>query len=383
MNNPNTIDPQNVEIRHLTPKLWEDTRQRAQSMIITRLKEPAWSEFAPAQVQGSRVTTYVVYGLLIVVALAAFLISAGKQVIAFSLISVPLLIEYPEWISTLYITVGIIASLTLNEFGVILFGYAAKVRARDPLSSTTLRVFQFLCVTIALGGNITVTALNIVAEAAVFEWIVAITAPLIVMGVGTVIEQAAIQQQEAYQAARTTYTEALKQYRLSRADPESDPRWLEVWGREILESLSRLPGQRPVIEAMIAADDSARVRLVAAEYQRQSWSVQLKQLTEPIAVSPVSPSVSGTGERRVTGVSPSQLQSGVSGAVSGETPRMTARRLLAEQPELMNVSLAELVRAHGLNESAWSRAKGDIKAEQLASIEVPVEKKEQEQEVTS
>lgn len=368
MNNDNEVfvNTQTPGIRHLTPKQWEATRVSARAIILSRLKEPTWAEFAPVAEQGSPSTKYVVYALLFIVAFAAFLISAGKQVAAFSLIVTPLLEKYPDRISPAYVTVVIVAALTLAEFGVILFGYAAKVISQDRTSEYTLRVFQGLCVIIALGGNITVTALNIVPDAAVFEWIVAITAPLIVMGVGVIVEQSALRGQEHYAAARTAFDMATEKYRAARAEPETDPAWLETWGKEILEGLKRIPGQRVVIESIEESDPAARGRLASIEYNRQAWIFQPVVIETSQSVSPKSLTRGETAKRLV---SPSQSISGDTSETGemrqGEMPRQTAKRLLAEQPDLMAISLSDLVTSHGLNRSAWARAKTDIETARI------------------
>lgn len=373
MTNSNELntETQSLDIRHLTPRQWEDSRQRARAVILLRIKEPVWSDFAPAAEQGSPTTKYVVYALLFIVAFAAFLISAGKQVAAFSLIMSPLLEKYPDRISPAYVTVVIVAALTLAEFGVILFGYAAKVISQDKASEYTLRFFQALCVIIALGGNITVTALNIVTEAAAFEWAVALTAPLIVMGVGVIVEQSSLRGQERHTSARIAFDAATEKYRAARTEPESDGQWLETWGKEILEGLKRIStNQRASIEAMEAFDPAVRGRLASAEYQRQSWVFQ-----------PVTIELSANGSRRSLNsgsrapvpVQAAPEQSSEQGehvqVGIGETARQAAIRKLTESPQLMDISRTQLTATYGLNQSAWQRAKDEIKS---AGIEVTI-----------
>src|SRR5579864_3223968 len=110
----------------LSSDQWEATRTRAETIIRARLQRPDRSRFVMRDAKYPPVIAAFAIALLIVVALAAFVISAGKQIAAFDVISARLAADYAGRISAGYVNAVLIAALALSEFGVILFGLGAK-----------------------------------------------------------------------------------------------------------------------------------------------------------------------------------------------------------------------------------------------------------------
>lgn len=286
--------PSLENIRHLTNIQWEKALAKAKEVIGNRqISEPNRADFFQRESDYPPLLVNTVLVLLALVAAAAFFISAGKQVVAFDVISDPLHVRYSGRISQSYIDVIVIAALLLSEAGVILFGLASNIFTADRSRQRILRAFQVACMVIALSANISVTAQNLAADMPVFDWLVTFLAPIIVIGVGLVIEQLAHRWIIQRVRAVSDYNTALMDYKQVSAHPEKHPEWGAVWGAEILDALIRASASnRLLIEELIAIDPTCRREIVTREWARHQWSFDPEQLSKSPQVAAQLP-VSG------------------------------------------------------------------------------------------
>jgi hypothetical protein len=262
-------------IEQLNSDRWDKAKQNARLKIAARTPKPTLDQYLAADSKYSATVMRVGGLLLVLVALAAFVISAGRQIAAFDTITAPLAVGYSTRISAAYVDLVLIAALGLSEFGVIVFGAGAKVIAKTNIEKTILRLFQVLSILIAISGNLTVWALNYshntLPVVELFDLLITISAPTLVVGIGVMIERLVSDNVAHRHNAMQAYALALKNWEQSSAAPEKHPDWFEVWGNCILDQLRATKKNRDEIDRLIADDPTVRQELVYREYKRYEW----------------------------------------------------------------------------------------------------------------
>lgn len=330
------------ELDHLNARGWEKARENAEKIIRARLKEPTREAYFSIEDKPSNVDR-AISGLLVLVAVASFGVSAAKEIAALDLVLSPLP-TISERISASYVSLLLLACLSLSEAGVLLFGLAIKP-SMARTARYTYRFFQWLCMSIALVANATITALHPIASAWVFDLLLTFAPPLVVIGVGLVLEERAKSVNARKDSAQAAYDAALTVYRRVNENPELDDDFMRVWGQAIVEAMvARSLKNKELLPAWLDEHPEIAAQVAQREYNRYQWIFQPvsqpempKQVEQPKAVSIVS---GGTAE----------------------TARERAVKLLSETPELMQLSLTQLVEKHPeISRSTWNRAKQDVK----------------------
>jgi hypothetical protein len=258
-------------IPHLSAERWQKARQRAIDTVRASVPEPD-----PAHYISQRgISTFPAWftrgliALLVIVAGAAFWMSAGKQIMAAGMLITPLSASprlSPFWGDT-----AIILSLAFGELGAILFQVAASVfdgRGRR----LVFRTFAVLCAALAVIANVSITATHQVGEVAVFEWLLTLIPPVAVLGIGMLIEGLVMHSLKARAEQRAAYQAAMVAYRQAQADPEKHPDFGRTWAKAIFDELCRYKRDRDLIMPLVEQDRAVMLQLVQREYaEHMAW----------------------------------------------------------------------------------------------------------------
>jgi hypothetical protein len=262
---------------------WERARHNAREIVRSRLQRPEPSQYAVRVY--TRLPEGFTKGMLIVlgiIALAAFWISAGKQIAATDIVLSPIVKEYDNRLSTGWADVGIGLNLLLGELGTILFFTAAGI---FPGGSIRWRAFEFkpvslafraaglMCATFAILANVTITYLHPQKDVMFYEWFLTLAPPFVVLFIGLYAERLLLMSVEARARAREAYEAAVETYQRYQADPESHPEFVAIWKREIFDQLMKVSAaNRKKIEEAIQANPDVRMLLVQREHLRHEWT---------------------------------------------------------------------------------------------------------------
>lgn len=330
----------------LNVKRWEDARATAEATIRARLKEPDRALFFKRESDRPPLLSGIVTALLIVVAATSFLISAAKEIAAADIVlrGLP---EVSDRLSASFISWLIVFVLALSELGVILFGLAVHDQPGRS-GRLLLRAFQITCMCVALGANITITVQHPIWNALVFDWLLTLVPPVVVIGIGLVMEAQAQRAIESRAGALREYRAAESAYQIALATPEAHPEFMGVWGKCIIEQvIGRNQSHRAQLAAWLDERPALRAEIAQREYARNNWKFQplleiSRNAAEPQKSSPEIPEISEKVSMKLA----------------------TALEILRNFPDDMALSGAALVEKHGGYPSVWSKAKSKIREEQ-------------------
>jgi len=255
----------------LTTARWETARTRAEELVRGRIKAPLKAQFTVTDSEYPQSLIVAVLALMVIVAMAAFYISAGKEIMAGDMISA-ILATASVRISPAYVSGVLVAILLLGECGALLFGLAARIFGQRRIVLVFLRVCQGGCVLIAMMSNATVTLAYPVVAAMVFDWFITLAAPALVIGIGLIIEELIASWLLVRQQAIDNYNRAMANWRQAVDDPAKHPDFNRIWGESILEQLiGASKHNRETIPALIDETPQIRAVIVSREYQRHQW----------------------------------------------------------------------------------------------------------------
>jgi hypothetical protein len=258
-------------IPHLSAERWQQARQRAIETVRASVPEPEPSHYISRQ----GISTFPAWftksliALLMIVAGAAFWMSAGKQVMAAGMLITPL--STSPRLSPLWGDAAIILSLAFGELGAILFQVAASVfdgRGRR----LVFRTFAVLCAALAVIANVSITATHQVGEVAVFEWFMTLIPPVAVLGIGMLIEGLVMFSLKARAEQRAAYQAAMDEYRRVQASPDKHPDFGRTWAKAIFDEMCRYKRDRDLILPLVEQDRAVMLQLVQREYaDHMAW----------------------------------------------------------------------------------------------------------------
>lgn len=357
------------DVPHLDSTRWERALKNAKAIVISRVQKqefqkPERDTYFKRESKYPPILIGIVLVLLVMVALAAFLISAGKQVVAFDIVSRFLVDKYGVRISERYIDTIVVAALMLSEAGVILFGLAANIFSSNGRTTSTFRLFQLFCTVITLLANISVTALNLAMEMPVFDGAVTLIPPLLVIGIGWIMEQMAhtwilmrLESIKAYETAIAEYTKAVEteeaRYKLLTQEPTKHPEWSKVWGDCIIDQLRATAKAREVFEALEKDDPQVGAKLAYREWERRQQDYNFQKISE----------ISKKSQNPVSD------RSGDSSEFQEQRPMnvMSGLKIMQRDPELMKLQGKELVERFGGSASTWTRVKAEYRKLQTST----------------
>ena len=360
----------------LTAKRWEDSRTNAERLIGQRLTAPSRSTYKALDSQYPPRLIGIVVVMLLIVALAALYISAGKEIAVVDTVMRDLVSYYPR-LTAAYIEVAIIGVLLLAELGALLFGLASRVLASRRVHGQLMRAFQLACVTVAIVGNMTITLSHPVVEAIVFDWVLTLGAPLLVIGIGAIIEELLATWLLARQQAIRDFNQALNVYQSAMADPESHPDFFRLWGECIFEQILKQSGHnRDALPPLLESDPGLKLVVVSMEWARHDW-----QFTADIAAEIAGRITKWNDVPSLKQPEPSQRSSPETleliettrnvSLVSSGTPLETAKAALSQYGDLLaKMSLSQLetwseASGNKISRATWNRARLSLSSSSL------------------
>lgn len=268
-----------------------NAQQAAKDAVKKRIEEPKQDQFN-AEVTSRFSSRFIqsVWAGLIITLLASFWISAGKQVAAAGLVFDPLPEQYTH-LSEFWSQVSIGATLILSEVGAILFLVSAGTIAHNAPMSTiggrqvnvtqlVLRIFAFACAGYAILSNVTITILHPQGSVAAVQWFISIVIPLIVLGLGILVERIVIDGMRTKAERDRRFNLAMQDYNAVIAAPEKHDYYPAVLLDSIYDEIMKLKANRERLGELlplVQSDQQYKVWLVQAEYaaHQQSNSLQM------------------------------------------------------------------------------------------------------------
>lgn len=249
----------------------------AQKRIRDRLQKPQFSTFRGEVVQAyPPLFFWGVVAALIAVVSFSFWVSAGKQAAAAGMVFDDLPGRYNH-LSSLWSSISIVAMLLLSEVGAILFlvaagtiavnapGFIIRGREVSPIK-WVFRIFAGLCAGFAVLSNITITVLDPVPQAGALQWVISIGVPLIVLGLGIMLEQLLIDSLRTRALQTQKYNEALREWQRAYDDPTLSDDWDLILADCLWRELNRYKDVREKL-AILVSDPVVKRQVIIAEYQ--------------------------------------------------------------------------------------------------------------------
>jgi hypothetical protein len=261
-------------IPHLNSNRWEKTIHKAKQQVVNSLTEPHRADYDKqvGSVLTPRVQRLMIIGLCIV-AFAAFVISAGKQITATTMLFDPIA-QNSEHLSWVWADASIILGLALGEIGTIIFSVACSMFSEHKGKVAVFRVFSIICATLAILANVTITALHDNSGFVVWAWFVTLAPPLTVIAVGLLIESLVMRNMKAQLEAQREYDIDHREYEYFRARPEQHTTFKRRWYLSIYEELCYRKEDRLLIEALVNEDQAIKGALVRREIEiHEFWEV--------------------------------------------------------------------------------------------------------------
>lgn len=228
----------------------------------------------------------VVIVALVLVMAFSFVVSAGKQVAAAGMVFGNLPNKYAS-LSTTWANASVIAMLAISELGAVLFLIAAGTLTSHAPSVTVagrefkpltwlFRTFAGLCACYAVTANVTITLADPVQEASGLQWLITISIPLLVLGLGVMLERLLIDALRARSLAAARYNTALVEYQTKWSAPETASDYPALLASAMWELLVK--HHRRIIMMVEGEPDAKRAILVQEYHAHQarkefSWEV--------------------------------------------------------------------------------------------------------------
>lgn len=278
----------------LTNARYSGVVDRAKQSIQRRLELPKFERFKSGVVsQYPHWFLWAVLTALLCVMVFSFVISAGKQAAAAAMLFDHLPTRFSR-LSDLWASVSVAFMLLLSEFGAVLFLVGAGTLSTAAPQATVagrhinvvawvFRAFAALCASYAIIANATITVLDPVPQAALFQWTVSIGVPALVLGLGVMLERILIDALRSRNEQYAKYQKAVIDYETALAQPEKHPDYGSTFASELWSELIRYKAAREILEALVIDDKANKSRILAAEFQAQRRIGEVEwEVSEPI-----------------------------------------------------------------------------------------------------
>jgi len=274
------------QIPHLNGNRWEKTIIKAKQQVINALTKPHLDDYVKESMNSIPAGLYrALIAMLAIVAIAAFWVSAGKQISATAMLLEPV-VKTSDHLSQGWADVSVIGMLALGEIGTILFSVACSVLSEDRAKAIVFRIASIGCAMFAILANVTITMRDNEGST-VYAWFLTLAPPLIVIVVGLVIENLMLRSVKARSEAQRAYDIALRDYDYYRARPDLHPTFNQRWYSAIYDELCYYKGVKVVIEELVHANEQFKAALVKREIDaHQYWAALEVEMTNRPTLPP-------------------------------------------------------------------------------------------------
>ena len=266
----------------LTRSQWLACEDKARSAVIASIPKPEKAQFEVEHFAAYPrwLTIALTIGLL-VVAVGALYVSAGKQLAAGDIVLKSVL-THTDRVNEFWVSTGLIVLVVMGEIGALTFGLSAGLLAQTRTAKRVFRAFMVMSAAIALLANISMTASYPQNEVIVFQWFITILAPSLVLGVGFVFENLLMQELEKRAARIRAFNDAVQFYHAVLRDPKTamperyQSELVYAVGEALRDNCKTADGKRGHLYkrylAQIEADPRFEYQCIAAEFDRHMVS---------------------------------------------------------------------------------------------------------------
>lgn len=283
------MDNSNINsIPHLNSNRWEKTIIKARQQVVNGLTKPQLDDYVKESMNSIPAGLYrMLIGMLAVVAIAAFWVSAGKQISATASLLDPV-VRTSDHLSQGWADVSVIGMLALGEIGTILFSVACSVLSEDRPKAIIFRISSVGCAMFAILANVTIT-MRYDEGSTVYGWFLTLAPPLIVIAVGLVIENLLLRSVKARSEAQHAYDVALREYDFYREKPDLHPTFNQRWYSSIFDELCYYKPVKIVIEELIHENEQYKAVVVKREIDaHQYWAALEIEMTNRPTLPPIT-----------------------------------------------------------------------------------------------
>ncbi len=344
-------NPDLSHVPQLSTERWQQAHEQAIKVIRASVQPPDRQHYISQRITNAHGPLF--YLMLFAVMLAAFWISAGKQIIGAASLIDPLTSQarlsagWGDWAIALTLAFGELGSLVF----MIAVGSAANVTKQRVFLS-----FALLCAAVALIANISVTASHVNQEYLAFDILLTVLPPLTVLGVGLILEDDLMKSSRQKAQHEAAYQSAREEFERVQTDPESAPNFKKVWAKAVYNELRHYKRDREWIEALTPDEKYELVHLqfhiheLWDRYEVAAPHPALLAASMSMASKPVLLAPGEDNAPKAESKAPASTQ-------TASTPREQARKLLDEHPEWANISAYKLAEMTGLSKDAFTRAR--------------------------
>ncbi len=241
----------------MTLAQWQKAELAAKQAVKSNLKPPQISSYVDAQIsKHPRRLVMAVVTMLVVIIAGSFLVSAGKQIVAYDTILAHLA-SYSR-LSASWVSISLIAAVLLSEVGAFCFSLAGAM-----FGSRTLRVAALLSASLAILANVAVTASYDYGSVlmTLLAWFITLFVPVVVLIGAFAGEKFVLEYLDRRERAKVEYEVARREYASAISYPERHPEypsylrryWLETY-RKMLKSEATILDNPETVNQMMARD---------------------------------------------------------------------------------------------------------------------------------
>lgn len=189
-----------------------------------------------------------------------------------------------------------VATVLSAEIGQVVFSLALATLGTTRSARRLLYISAGIATIIALTGNVQKALPGHVHSP--FAWLEAIAPPILVLSTSYVLKGQMLESIQQRHANEQAYKQALNDWQYSTRDPESHPRWSQIYANAIRDLLRKKNARRKeTLENMTSADWRAAVW---RELQADAWYEEPIQVSAhpggaPVPFSAVSSNGNGNG----------------------------------------------------------------------------------------
>jgi hypothetical protein len=260
---------------------WQAVRKQAMGLLNNTVEKPELKDFkGDDRSPYPKLLTWSLTIALFVIMIFTFLFSSTKQVIATSQIVDSLAQLFgvdPRWLSATSIM-----WLFAGEIGALSFSIGSAVFPGELITigkytfrpyALIFRFASFLCAGVAVLANMAVTQLDPNSKIPFYQWVVTITAPLLVLAIGLLFERMILEAMVTRKENRARFDTAMAEWKLVTGDTENHPKFHEYLRSAIWDEINKSPKRKAVLESWVTVDDRYRVAIVDREIESHNlWS---------------------------------------------------------------------------------------------------------------
>ena len=308
---------QSTKLPVLTRSEWESVKSTADAEVIGKLRLPDTDDPKYKVRAFSKYPQWlivVISAILLLVAVAAFWISAGKQIAATALILDPLGNSYNH-LSGTWSNIGDLFALAFGEGATILFMLASSVLSGDPMTMNIsekrsltfkpavviFRLFAIVGASLAIVANISITSMHDTAGQPVYAWMFALVPPITVLAIGLLVENLVMGTLKARADVVALLDAETNHYYACKEKPALHKEWFSIICRLIWDELIRRKKRSDAILPVVEANPELKEQIIIHIFKTNMSYENIGAALEAEMNRPMTP-LSSPSEQSAAGV---------------------------------------------------------------------------------